>query len=67
MRAGTWLQDVDGIYTQYRDKIPWGDQDILNIYFHGHPDQLYSVRKREEERRRRISKKKKKTKTTKPS
>jgi len=29
------------IHEQFSKQIVWGDQDILNIYFHYHPDQLH--------------------------
>ncbi|WAR02834.1 GXLT2-like protein [Mya arenaria] len=41
LRASTWLQSVQNYYKEYRLKITWGDQDLINIYFHYHPDQLY--------------------------
>jgi hypothetical protein len=30
------------LQTEYRDNIPWGDQDILNVYFHDFPDEYHS-------------------------
>ncbi|GAB6022327.1 hypothetical protein CHUAL_006449 [Chamberlinius hualienensis] len=41
MRAINWEAQLGPIYQQYKLKITWGDQDILNIYFHNHRDKLY--------------------------
>ncbi|XP_019871716.1 glucoside xylosyltransferase 1 [Aethina tumida] len=41
MRAFQWETYVVPIYKKYKLKITWGDQDIINIIFHYHPDKLY--------------------------
>ncbi|KAJ8920117.1 hypothetical protein NQ315_011773 [Exocentrus adspersus] len=41
MRAFRWREYVVPIYKKYKLKITWGDQDIINIIFHYHPDKLY--------------------------
>ncbi|KAK9732280.1 Glycosyl transferase family 8 [Popillia japonica] len=41
MRAFEWVDYVIPIYKRYKLKITWGDQDIINIIFHFHPDKLY--------------------------
>ncbi|XP_074030303.1 glucoside xylosyltransferase 1 [Leptinotarsa decemlineata] len=41
MRAFRWKEYVVPIYKKYKLKITWGDQDIINIIFHYHPDKLY--------------------------
>lgn len=41
MRAFSWTDYVVPIYKEYKLKITWGDQDIINIIFHFHPDKLY--------------------------
>ncbi|XP_021916719.1 glucoside xylosyltransferase 2 isoform X2 [Zootermopsis nevadensis] len=41
MRAFSWTSYVVPIYKEYKLKITWGDQDIINIIFHFHPDKLY--------------------------
>ncbi|KAF4524932.1 hypothetical protein B566_EDAN013894 [Ephemera danica] len=41
MRNFGWLEYVLPIYQEYKLKITWGDQDIINILFHFHPDKLY--------------------------
>ncbi|EEB11543.1 conserved hypothetical protein [Pediculus humanus corporis] len=41
MRKFEWERYLLPIYKQYKLKIPWGDQDIINIIFHFHPDKLY--------------------------
>lgn len=37
MRAFSWTSYVVPIYKEYKLKITWGDQDIINIIFHFHP------------------------------
>ncbi|KAJ8299065.1 hypothetical protein KUTeg_023125 [Tegillarca granosa] len=41
LRSSEWLQSMLAYYKEYRYKITWGDQDLINIYFHYHPDELY--------------------------
>ncbi|XP_048729454.2 glucoside xylosyltransferase 2-like [Ostrea edulis] len=41
LRNSTWLPSVMKYYREYKLKITWGDQDLINIYFHFHPDELY--------------------------
>ncbi len=41
MRNFGWEKYVIPIYQEYKTKITWGDQDIINIVFHFHPDKLY--------------------------
>ncbi|KAF5303466.1 hypothetical protein FQA39_LY09929 [Lamprigera yunnana] len=41
MRDFLWVEYVIPIYKRYKLKITWGDQDIINIIFHYHPDKLY--------------------------
>ncbi|KAG8233143.1 hypothetical protein J437_LFUL010373 [Ladona fulva] len=41
MRQFSWNEYVVPIYKEYKLKITWGDQDIINIIFHFHPDKLY--------------------------
>ncbi|KAJ8688260.1 hypothetical protein QAD02_024055 [Eretmocerus hayati] len=41
MREFRWMQYVIPIYQEYKLKIIWGDQDIINIIFHYHPERLY--------------------------
>lgn len=41
MREFRWKEKIIPIYRQYRVEITWGDQDILNVLFHNHPDLLY--------------------------
>ncbi|KAJ8945037.1 hypothetical protein NQ318_019032 [Aromia moschata] len=41
MRAFRWREYVVPIYRKYKLQITWGDQDIINIIFHYHPDKLY--------------------------
>ncbi|KRF98821.1 uncharacterized protein Dwil_GK27957 [Drosophila willistoni] len=41
MREFNWENQILPIYKEYKSRIPWGDQDIINILFHYHPDKLY--------------------------
>ncbi|KAK7478596.1 hypothetical protein BaRGS_00030128 [Batillaria attramentaria] len=41
MRQTTWLADIKKYHEEYRYQITWGDQDLINIYFHFHPGRLY--------------------------
>lgn len=41
LRASSWLQSMNNYYKEYRLKITWGDQDLINVYFHYYPEQLY--------------------------
>lgn len=41
MREFRWIDYVIPIHKQYKLKITWGDQDIINIIFHYHPEKLY--------------------------
>ncbi|XP_046742097.1 glucoside xylosyltransferase 1 isoform X2 [Diprion similis] len=41
MREFRWMDYVIPIHKEYRLKITWGDQDIINIIFYYHPERLY--------------------------
>ncbi|XP_031574300.1 glucoside xylosyltransferase 1-like [Actinia tenebrosa] len=41
MRSHDWVENMLAIYKKYKLDITWGDQDILNIFFHFHPELLY--------------------------
>ncbi len=41
MREFGFVQKIFPLYNEYKDAIPWGDQCLLNILFHFHPDRLY--------------------------
>lgn len=41
LRQSSWLQAMENYYEEYKLKITWGDQDLINIYFHFYPHQLY--------------------------
>lgn len=41
LRASAWLQSMNNYYKEYRLKITFGDQDLINIYFHFYPEQLF--------------------------
>lgn len=41
MRQFGWEQYLLPIYKEFKLKITWGDQDIINIIFHYHPERLY--------------------------
>ncbi|GFR90840.1 glucoside xylosyltransferase 1-like [Elysia marginata] len=38
LRHTSWLSDMQRLFHQYRLSLPWGDQDLINIYFAFHPD-----------------------------
>jgi lipopolysaccharide biosynthesis glycosyltransferase len=43
MRKTKWLEEIIQLSAEYSTAgIPWGDQDLINIYFHEHPKQLYT-------------------------
>ncbi len=37
MRAFDWTNKIVPLYREYKTKITWGDQDLINILFHFHP------------------------------
>ncbi|XP_059608164.1 glucoside xylosyltransferase 2-like [Phlebotomus argentipes] len=41
MRAFEWEKKIQPIYKEYRTKIMWKDQDLMNILFHFHPEKVY--------------------------
>ncbi|XP_070565842.1 glucoside xylosyltransferase 1-like [Ptychodera flava] len=41
IRKFGWTKKIVPIYKEYKLKITWGDQDLLNILFHFHPELLY--------------------------
>ncbi|XP_030240789.1 glucoside xylosyltransferase 2 [Drosophila navojoa] len=43
MRQFNWEQHVFPIYKEFKLRITWGDQDIINILFYYHPDKLYII------------------------
>lgn len=43
LRKMSWEKDLINIYTNNKEKLIFGDQDILNIYFHSHSKCLYKI------------------------
>ncbi|RWS11456.1 Glucoside xylosyltransferase 1-like protein [Dinothrombium tinctorium] len=43
MRNIEWASYLPSILDKYDSEIVWGDQDIINIYFHSHKDQLLVI------------------------
>ncbi|XP_068155871.1 glucoside xylosyltransferase 2 [Drosophila tropicalis] len=41
MREFNWEKQILPIHKEYKLRITWGDQDIINILFYYHPDKLY--------------------------
>ncbi|XP_067655590.1 glucoside xylosyltransferase 1-like [Haliotis asinina] len=41
LRESVWLPSMIEYYKEYKLKITFGDQDLINIYFHDFPEQLY--------------------------
>ena len=37
LRKSSWLPSMIEYYNIYGNRITWGDQDLINIYFHFHP------------------------------
>ncbi|XP_070508711.1 glucoside xylosyltransferase 2 isoform X2 [Chironomus tepperi] len=44
MRNVNFEDKIQPIYQKYRNKLAWGDQDILNIYFHEHPHEMHLMK-----------------------
>ncbi|EDV29488.1 uncharacterized protein TRIADDRAFT_18350, partial [Trichoplax adhaerens] len=42
MRKANWNDIVLKLYQEYKSGIVFGDQDILNVVFHFHPEMLYT-------------------------
>lgn len=43
MRQFGWEKYLAPIYKEFKLKITWGDQDIINIIFHYHPGRLIKL------------------------
>lgn len=43
MREINWEKEIQQIYVEYRSKIPYGDQDLMNIYFNSRPNEVYDL------------------------
>ncbi|XP_058979119.1 glucoside xylosyltransferase 1 isoform X2 [Musca domestica] len=41
MRVFKWEEHILPIHKEYKLRITWGDQDIINILFYYHPEKLY--------------------------
>ena len=41
LRELDFTRKIIAIYQEHKFNIAWGDQDLLNIYFNKHPDQIY--------------------------
>ena len=37
LRQSSWVPALENYYKEYKLKITWGDQDLINIYFHFYP------------------------------
>ncbi|XP_071505879.1 glucoside xylosyltransferase 1-like [Diadema antillarum] len=42
MRSFGWTQKIVTYYHEYKLKITWGDQDLINILFHFYPQGIFS-------------------------
>ena len=40
MRSSRWEKKMIAYQQEYDKKIVWGDQDLINIYFHYFPEKL---------------------------
>ncbi|ESO06113.1 hypothetical protein HELRODRAFT_155673 [Helobdella robusta] len=43
MRDTKWVDEIISFHRKYKYDITWGDQDLINIYFHFHPDKLHEI------------------------
>ncbi|XP_025416077.1 glucoside xylosyltransferase 1 [Sipha flava] len=41
MREFDWISQLAPVLEKYRLDLTWGDQDIINVIFHYHPDKVY--------------------------
>lgn len=41
MRATRWHEEIKNIFRNYNKKIVFGDQDLINIYFHNNPKEVH--------------------------
>lgn len=46
MREFHWEDYVIPVYKEFKLKITWGDQDIINIIFHYYPRKCYAFSER---------------------
>ena len=37
MRDVNWVDKMEKYYEEYKMRITWGDQDLVNVFFHFHP------------------------------
>lgn len=43
MRQVNYQDQLLSIYWKYNTTLKWHDQDMMNIYFHSHPDQFFEI------------------------
>lgn len=41
LREFEWEEKIMPLYKEYKMKLTWGDQDLINILFYFHPDKLF--------------------------
>lgn len=41
MRRNSWIERMKEYFVKYEKRTTWGDQDLINIYFHFFPEKLY--------------------------
>ncbi|KAM7287505.1 glucoside xylosyltransferase 1-like [Ixodes scapularis] len=41
MREFDWVSHMEALLKEYEGRIPWVDQDLVNILFSAHPDKLF--------------------------
>ena len=44
MREAKWEEKIGEYWEEYRKNIVWGDQDLINIFFHFAPGEKFSYR-----------------------
>ncbi|KAG5666339.1 hypothetical protein PVAND_014374 [Polypedilum vanderplanki] len=44
MRKIKFEEKIEPIYEKWKNQLVWGDQDILNIYFHNNPNEVHLMK-----------------------
>ena len=43
MREANWINKMVAYYKEYQYRITWGDQDLVNIFFHFYPGMAHKI------------------------
>ena len=41
LRNQKWVKKIMDYYEEFRREVKYGDQDLINIFFHHHPGKLH--------------------------